>query len=134
MTEPWDFECDHFATGAVGEPGQRTFFLQGAEGKRVVTLKCEKQQVGALAEYLSRILADLPGGPSRGVPSRPISRSRSNPRSPWAALALGYDESRGSGSFCSSRSWSPTKTSRRWRPGGPSTAAWPRGSSNGPTS
>ncbi len=91
MTEPWDLECDHFATGAVGEPGQRTFFLQGAEGKRVVTLKCEKQQVGALAEYLSRILADLPGGPPEGAES-PNLKVPLEPAFAVGTLALGYDE------------------------------------------
>ncbi|CAN5244725.1 DUF3090 domain-containing protein [soil metagenome] len=49
-----------FTAGAVGEPGQRVFYLQALSGGLVVSLKCEKQQVGALAEYLAGILADLP--------------------------------------------------------------------------
>ncbi|MCB1017515.1 MAG: DUF3090 domain-containing protein [Acidimicrobiales bacterium] len=51
---------DVFTAGAVGEPGHRTFFLQVAEGSQVVSLKCEKQQVAALAQYLAELLADLP--------------------------------------------------------------------------
>ncbi|MGI8491325.1 MAG: DUF3090 family protein [Acidimicrobiales bacterium] len=44
----------------VGEPGQRTFYLQASEGRRTVALKLEKQQVAALAELISELLADVP--------------------------------------------------------------------------
>lgn len=91
MSAPWDLDCDHFATGAVGEPGQRVFFLQGAEGSRVVTLKCEKQQVAALSEYLTRILADL----SVTTPPAAEVANLKVPLEPAFAvgtLALGYDE------------------------------------------
>ncbi len=49
-----------FTAGTVGEPGSRIFFLQAIGDAEVVTLKLEKQQVLALAEYLARLLADLP--------------------------------------------------------------------------
>ena len=49
-----------FTAGTVGEPGQRVFFLQAVADGQLVTLKCEKQQVGALAEHLAALLADLP--------------------------------------------------------------------------
>ena len=43
---------DSFTAGALGEPGKRTFVLQvRAEGQRI-TIKCEKEQVAALSEYL----------------------------------------------------------------------------------
>jgi uncharacterized repeat protein (TIGR03847 family) len=52
-------EPDRFTAGTVGPPGQRVFYLQaGAEG-HVVTLRLEKAQVAALAEYLASVLADL---------------------------------------------------------------------------
>lgn len=51
---------DHFATGAVGEPGQRVFYLQAAQGEHMVTLRLEKQQVAALCEHLGAMMADLP--------------------------------------------------------------------------
>jgi uncharacterized repeat protein (TIGR03847 family) len=51
---------DRFTAGTIGEPGQRIFFLQAMGEGRLVTLKCEKQQVGALAEHLAALLADLP--------------------------------------------------------------------------
>jgi len=51
---------DRFTAGTVGEPGHRVFYLQAAEHGEVATLRLEKQQVAALAEYLAGILADLP--------------------------------------------------------------------------
>lgn len=51
---------DRFTAGTVGEPGRRVFFLQAMADGRLVTLKLEKQQVGALAEHLAALLADLP--------------------------------------------------------------------------
>ena len=53
-------EPKKFTAGTVGEPGQRVFFLQAVADGQLVTLKCEKQQVGALAEHLAALLADLP--------------------------------------------------------------------------
>jgi uncharacterized repeat protein (TIGR03847 family) len=46
--------------GTVGEVGHRVFYLQARQGDQVVTLKLEKQQVGALAQLLGDVLSDLP--------------------------------------------------------------------------
>jgi len=43
---------DAFTTGTVGPAGQRVFYLQARDGELVVTVRCEKQQVAALADYL----------------------------------------------------------------------------------
>jgi len=51
---------DVATTGTVGEPGQRVFYLQFRTPATVVSIRLEKQQVGALADYLSGLLADLP--------------------------------------------------------------------------
>jgi uncharacterized repeat protein (TIGR03847 family) len=53
-------ELDRFTAGTVGPPGQRVFFLQASGEGHVVTLRLEKAQVAALAEYLASVLADLP--------------------------------------------------------------------------
>ena len=50
---------DRFATGTVGEPGNRTFFLQARDGRRVVSVALEKAQVAVLAERLGRLLIEL---------------------------------------------------------------------------
>ena len=57
-----------FTAGTVGPPGHRTFFVQGADGAVVVTLKLEKTQVAALAQYMAELLADLPPVPDGEVP------------------------------------------------------------------
>jgi len=46
--------------GTVGPTGKRTFYLQGRQDDQLVTLKLEKQQVGALAQLLAEMLDDLP--------------------------------------------------------------------------
>jgi uncharacterized repeat protein (TIGR03847 family) len=61
MSVYYDFdEVDAFTVGAVGEPGSRVFFLQARRGAVRVTVKCEKQQAQAIAQYLRRVLTDLP--------------------------------------------------------------------------
>jgi uncharacterized repeat protein (TIGR03847 family) len=50
---------DRFVCGAVGEPGQRTFFLQASMGGRVVSVALEKAQVAVLAERLALLLLRL---------------------------------------------------------------------------
>lgn len=50
---------DRFICGAVGEPGQRTFFLQAVKGRHVVSVALEKVQVAVLAERLALLLLRL---------------------------------------------------------------------------
>jgi len=49
-----------FTAGTVGPPGQRVFYLQAGDGGSVRSVRLEKQQVSALAEYLAGMLHDLP--------------------------------------------------------------------------
>ncbi len=61
MSVFYEFEdVDAFTTGAIGEPGDRVFFLQARHGRQRVAVKCEKQQVSAIVQYLQRVLNDLP--------------------------------------------------------------------------
>lgn len=53
-------EAEWATVGAVGEPGQRTFYIQARQESQLVTLKLEKQQVAAIADFLAEVLADLP--------------------------------------------------------------------------
>lgn len=80
-----------FGAFTIGEPGNRTFLLQAVEDGVVVTLKVEKQQVMALAEYLAGIMADLPaldGGPVAGEDLRPPAE----PSWPVGGLAVAYEQ------------------------------------------
>ncbi|MCU0267411.1 MAG: DUF3090 domain-containing protein [Acidimicrobiales bacterium] len=83
---------DRFTAGAVGPPGQRVFYLQAAQRGSVVSLRLEKQQVAALAEYLTGILADLP----EVTEALPTELELVEPVVPeWVvgALAVAYEES-----------------------------------------
>ena len=59
---------DRFATGTIGEPGNRSFFLQAREGRRVVSVGLEKAQVAVLAERLGLLLVELD---KRGIAADP---------------------------------------------------------------
>jgi uncharacterized repeat protein (TIGR03847 family) len=50
---------DRFVAGTVGQPGERTFFLQAREGNRITSVVVEKQQVSVLAEHLERVLDEI---------------------------------------------------------------------------
>ncbi|KRF17170.1 hypothetical protein ASG90_07600 [Nocardioides sp. Soil797] len=50
---------DRFVAGTVGEPGDRTFFLQARQGGRLVSVSLEKQQVAVLAERIDDLLDEL---------------------------------------------------------------------------
>jgi uncharacterized repeat protein (TIGR03847 family) len=72
---------DRFIAGTVGEPGNRTFFLQAREGERLVSVVLEKSQVAVLAERLGVLLAELE---RRGVAGTAIA-SASRPAVPDTA-------------------------------------------------
>lgn len=62
MASRFDFDLDpvsFITVGAEGPPGQRTFFLQAAQGRQVVSLLIEKQQATALAEGIEQLLAQV---------------------------------------------------------------------------
>jgi uncharacterized repeat protein (TIGR03847 family) len=86
-------EVDSFTSGAIGQPGQRVFYLQARSGDRLVTVRCEKQQVAAIANYLARVMVDLPppedrtlGGP--GELQQPVDAVFV-----LGPIGLGYDRS-----------------------------------------
>ncbi|MGH9273600.1 MAG: DUF3090 family protein [Acidimicrobiales bacterium] len=54
---------DVFTAGTIGPPGKRVFYLQVRDDQLVVTLRCEKQQVAALADYFDGLLDDLEPAP-----------------------------------------------------------------------
>lgn len=50
---------DRFVAGTVGEPGDRTFYLQASEDLRTISVTIEKQQVAVLAERLGSLLEEV---------------------------------------------------------------------------
>ena len=56
----FDFDPpDRFVAGTVGEPGERTFFLQASGGGRLVSVALEKVQVQTLAEKIDELLDEV---------------------------------------------------------------------------
>ena len=49
----------HITISAVGEPGNRTFYLQGSQGKDLISLVIEKSQAAMIAEAIEGLIADV---------------------------------------------------------------------------
>ena len=86
---------------AVGEPGQRTFYLQAASGADQVTLLVEKEQVRRLAENLQTWLPELAAGrpedPAEAAAAEAGELALAEPLEPdfrVGQLSLSYDEER----------------------------------------
>jgi uncharacterized repeat protein (TIGR03847 family) len=86
---------DKITAGAVGEPGERTFFLQARKGDDLVTVLVEKQQIELLSasilEILSRVGLETGEGPddeemSLEEPVEPVWRA--------GRLSIGYEQDR----------------------------------------
>ena len=94
MSPSFDFESpEHFTAGAVGPSGQRVFYLQGRQGRKLVTLKSEKEQVRALANYLTGLLQRLPETGEKPPDDLGLHEPLEEA---WivASIAAGYDEAR----------------------------------------
>lgn len=88
---------EHLIADAVGEPGNRTFFIQARAQSDLVSLVMEKQEVGSLAISVLQLLEEL----EKSYPDLPHT-SRSNqilqiehPMDPVfrvGQLSIGYDE------------------------------------------
>ena len=55
----WE-DTDSIVAGTTGPQGRRVFYLQARRINDLISLKLEKQQVAGLAEFLNRMLDDLP--------------------------------------------------------------------------
>ena len=97
MNPPELIELDHadFITVAtIGPPGQRTFYLQAAQGDVLVTLIIEKAHAAAMTIAINNVLQRLEGGESEPElasldliqPFEPLFRV--------GQLKLGYDQAR----------------------------------------
>ncbi|HEX9124379.1 MAG TPA: DUF3090 family protein [Actinomycetota bacterium] len=85
---------DRITTGAIGEPGSRTFYLQARVGLDLITVVVEKQQVELLAasilELLSRI--DRETGTEPSDEELEELEEPVEPRFRVGRLSIGYDE------------------------------------------
>lgn len=58
---------DRVTADAIGEPGHRVFYIQARQGRRLVTLICEKEHVAALAVAIDQVLLSAAGGDADAV-------------------------------------------------------------------
>jgi uncharacterized repeat protein (TIGR03847 family) len=87
---------DRITTGAVGDPGERTFFIQARIGDQLVTITVEKEQVELLSSSILEILATVDEETGEGPGEAELELEA--PVDPlWRAgrLAVGYSEERG---------------------------------------
>ena len=62
MAEPRNIDlrpCDHVTADAIGQPGQRVFYLQGWKNDDIITVIIEKFQLQHLAVAVEQFLAEL---------------------------------------------------------------------------
>lgn len=64
---------ERFVAGTVGQPGDRTFYLQASGGGRTVSVALEKAQVQVLADRLEELLEEVR---RRGAGVVPVVASR----------------------------------------------------------
>jgi uncharacterized repeat protein (TIGR03847 family) len=70
MRQLFLFERPHrFVAGTVGEPGDRTFYLQAVDGNRIVSVALEKQQVAVLADRLEQLLDEIVARTGTALPA-----------------------------------------------------------------
>ena len=50
---------DRVTVGTIGDVGQRLFLLQAREGRRIVVVKVEKDQIAILASWLARVVRSM---------------------------------------------------------------------------
>ena len=79
---------------AVGEPGQRQFFLLATGSGRTLTLGCEKSQIQALVVRLHQMLEAQQIETAEGRPEAGTSGSPGEPEWQIGEMGLGYHEAR----------------------------------------
>ena len=69
---------ERFVAGTVGEPGDRTFYLQARGGGRVISVALEKVQVSLLAEKLEELLLEASKRFGVSLPEPPLAAVHDN--------------------------------------------------------
>src|SRR5215467_4616694 len=60
---------ERFVAGTVGQPGERTFFLQARDAAQTVSVSLEKVQVSVLADRLEELLGEVERRRGKAKPS-----------------------------------------------------------------
>ena len=89
-------QCSRITVGAIGPAGRRTFYLQGVQGRQVISLLIEKQHAQAMAVAIDELLSELEQQYplDRPAPDLPRDLSLLDPVTPTFAvgrMGLGYE-------------------------------------------
>ena len=79
---------------AVGEPGERTFYLQARKDEVLVSLLLEKQQVALLSMHIDELLERIGSPEEEGDPTELDLEEPVMPAFRVGQIGLGYDEGR----------------------------------------
>lgn len=85
-----------FVVGTVGQPGERTFYLQASDGARVVSVALEKGQVTVLADRMEQLLTEVATRGGIALPEQIVTdtaplESPIDEEFRVAAMGLAYD-------------------------------------------
>lgn len=99
MPDPIELDVvDALGTGAVGEPGERAFFLQARNSDAQLTVLVEKEQIALLATeavaFLDRIADEYPEDAVALAPSVAELREPTIPLFRARLIGLGFDPER----------------------------------------
>jgi uncharacterized repeat protein (TIGR03847 family) len=96
VSESFHFEAvDLLTVGTLGPKGERVFYLQCLAEGELVSLKFEKRQAAALAEYLERVLGELPEAEEADPPDDLDMREPVVEAWTIGALGIAYDQEEG---------------------------------------
>jgi uncharacterized repeat protein (TIGR03847 family) len=85
-------DVDRITADAIGEPGQRVFYIQARAGAEVVTVIVEKEQVQLLASSVLELLSDVERETGPGPDDDVMSLEEPvDPRFRAGRLSIGYD-------------------------------------------
>jgi len=94
--------ADSLGAGAIGEPGQRVFYIQADKSGSRLTVLVEKEQVALLAQeavaFLDRIAEDHPEPPGDSAALHPSAAQVTEPAVPLfraRMIGLGFEPDRG---------------------------------------
>lgn len=84
---------DRITADAIGEPGDRAFYLQARAGSELVTVAVEKEQVQLLSASILELLADLELETGQGPGEEAMALEEPfEPRWRAGKLSIGFDQ------------------------------------------
>ena len=85
---------DRIVVAAIGDPGQRRFFLLASGSGRTLTLSCEKSQIQALVLRLHQMLEAQQIETQDATPAESSNDAPGEPEWQIGEMGLGYHEAR----------------------------------------